>query len=184
MRDGHHLTAYNNVLLSSVRYVALLIQVAFRQLNTILIICTVLGGLAALDQFASRFFRSYSSVWSQIKTIVKCTNQYLSQIRSKYTSDEIEGIAWEWDLKEGEFKELTPLCPECTFELDLQPEQTGYHPLVGYRGNAPPKPRYTDVICNKCGFSERRDFPPQKFLRHIEREIRRRMRIGADTKAT
>ena len=35
------------------------------------------------------------------------------------TSEPIAGIHWTWVRDRGEIRELTPLCPECKFELDI-----------------------------------------------------------------
>ena len=148
-------------------------------MEVILIISTILGGLAAVDYLVGRFGKgNYRSIWSRPKSLTEQSAATLSRLSNRYTSDQIAEINWEWKWGKSGVEKLTPLCPRCSYEPDLRPEPTGYNPLVRLRENPPPKPRYTEMICDNCGFTKRWDKPPEQFLKHVRREIDRRKRIG------
>ena len=141
-----------------------------------LAIATILGGLAAADQLLARLKRgTYRSVWNRIRSA--------ATIRSRYGSDQIAGIRWEWTWGKRGVENLTPFCPRCSCQLDLKAEDTGYHPLVVYHDGGPPKPRFTDILCSSCGFSTRLEPEPGRFRKEVKREIERRKRTGANKKA-
>lgn len=85
-----------------------------------------------------------------------------------YRSDRIFDLDWQWRW-EGDspgVSSLTPLCPNCAYELSLEttPQTTSFESDdVG-------------LVCESCAFSKHFEVGPSELLTRVVKEIRRRDR--------
>ena len=85
-----------------------------------------------------------------------------------YITDEVYGVAWQWDYPNGSLKEdrLLPLCPSLQCSCTLDPQQQ-FDGLSAY---------HVTLVCDHCGFRKEFGFSYKELQKKVVREIDRRYR--------
>ena len=87
-----------------------------------------------------------------------------------YTKDRIFGSDWQWDWQyDGAIINLVPLCPNCSYQPDLERYKYGslHAEKIGLK-----------IECKKCGFERGWQDNPKNVLKEVRKEIQRRVRTG------
>lgn len=83
-----------------------------------------------------------------------------------YNADMFLGIRWHWTMFAGDIIGLTPLCPNCTFQLTAT--------------DSPPWSAvdHVTMVCERCGFRKNFERSYPEATSYVERAIQRNLRTG------